>query len=145
MAKARFCRCLPPENKGFMSGMMFNIEEVPVKYVLYRKEGYYDVRKFIERVWSPSPTLCPDYKEGLHMCKRIYWCHIGLVSAPIWFIWHEFPGWVKKTPTPIIYRPDQLVGEFPPTIVNVDEFNKRWGNLADLKKKLDTELTPVAP
>ena len=144
MAKARFCQCPPVERKVFESDSLFSVEEIPVKYVIYRREGYYDVKKLIERVWVPSPTVCPDYQDALHLCKRFYWCHVGLGSAPIWFVWPKFPGWVKKSPTPIIFRPDQLVCEYPPTIMDEDESAKQKEDFSALKKSLDDELARLA-
>ena len=144
MVKAIFCRCTPrSDNMSFMTSWASGIEDIQVRYIVYRKPGHYDIKKYIERLYAPSSSSTPG-DEGLHLCRRVFWCHIGLARAPIWFSWPHFPGWVRKDPTPILYRPDQLIGEFPPTITTAEEFNTRWRHLADLKEQLDAELKRVA-
>ena len=144
MVAAVFCQCLPGSDNGnFMTAWASGIETLHVRYMIYRSPGHYDIKKFVERVYGPYPSSTPG-NEGLHLCRRVWWCHIGLSKFPIWFSWPSFPGWVRRFPKPILCCPDQLTGEFPPTSTTAEEFNKRWRHLVELKEQIDAELRKVA-
>ena len=95
-----------------MPEILFHIEGLHVKSILYRKEGCYDVKQLIERVWEPSSQVAQDTGELRYLCKRYFWSHVGLWVSPVWFIWPRFPGWVQKTVRPTrLPRADMLISQ----------------------------------
>ena len=119
-----------------MPEIFFELKELHVKSVLYRKKGCYDVKKLFERVWEPSALVAHDTGKPRHLCKRFYWSHVGLGSSPIWFIWPRFPGWIQKE--------DEVKAGVPQTLPGGPVSSRaeaRGKEVAVLKQGLDEELS----
>ena len=99
-----FCPC--------EGGMDPPVQELSVKSVMHRREGCYDVKQLIERVWEPSFLVSQATGEPRHLCKRYFWTHIGLWVTPVWFRCPKFPGWIEKSHRPSrLPRMDTLIGQ----------------------------------
>ena len=115
-ASLRFnpCHCPPLVKKFWTVDLLYPDEEPFARCAVFCKEGYYDVKKLIRNVWVPSSKEAQDAGQHRHLCKRFFWCYLGLGglrnrSIPVWFMWPTFPGWIIKTPrppTPIACKPE---------------------------------------
>ena len=75
-----FCRCFERERKGKKG---FDFEEIRLDTVLFAREGSYTIKKMVRRFWEPSLKDVLSPGEARHICRRVFWCHIGL--SPYWF------------------------------------------------------------
>ena len=73
--RSPFCRCFEGERK---KKKVLGVESIPVDTVFYAREGCYTLKKIVKRFWEPSlqEVLLPG--EARHVCRRVFWNHVGL-------------------------------------------------------------------
>ena len=96
MLRSPYCCCSERQREGWFPEIFFEMKEIHLKSVLYRREGCYPVKKLFTRVWEPSAVVAMDTGMTRHLCRRFFWAYVGLDSAPTWFICPVFPGWIMK-------------------------------------------------
>ena len=97
MSRPFFCNCPPVVRKTWKYGPPISVEGAYILSVLYRRDGYRDIKKIVKKIWVLSSEEAQDAGESYHLCWRYFWCHLCLGSTPRWFVWPKFPGWVKMT------------------------------------------------
>ena len=74
MSRPPSCECPPGIPQDYEPQLLADsIEEVRIKSLVYRREGYYDVKKLIDRVWAPSDEAECGTAGMLHLCKCVFW------------------------------------------------------------------------
>ena len=93
-----FCRCFERERKGKKG---FDFEEIRLDTVLFAREGSYTIKKIVRRFWEPSLKDVLSPGEARHICRRVFWCHIGL--SPYWFFTEgdRVPEFIQRRGSPV--------------------------------------------
>ena len=89
-----FCQCSKRVREGWSS--LYSFEEIRVNTVLFKRDGCYTIKKIIRRFWEPSLNDVLKPGEARHLCRRFFWCHIGMDDRPSWFIFPHFPGFIQR-------------------------------------------------
>ena len=90
-----YCQCSERVREGWFH-LYSDIEEIHVNTVLFKRDGCYTIKKIIRRLWEPSLTDVLKPGEARHLCRRFFWCHIGMDARPSWFIFPHFPGFIQR-------------------------------------------------
>ena len=95
MQRSPYCTCSERVLNGW-SQLFSDIEEIHVNSVLYKRDGCYTVKKIITRLWEPSLLVAMDLGVTRHLCRRSFWCYLGMDPRTHWFISSVFPGWIQR-------------------------------------------------
>ena len=99
-----FCQCSERVRKGKKG---FDFEEIHLDTVLFAREGCYTIKKIVRRFWEPSLNDVLSPGEARHLCRRVFWCHVGL--NPYWFFTPD-----DRVPE-FIQRKGEIVAQDPST------------------------------